>query len=36
MKDYLKTKYGGLPLVRVEERGAGARLPEKRFVFVEI
>ena len=36
VKDYLKAKYGSLPLVKVEEREPGARLPERRFVFVEI
>ena len=36
VKDYLKTKYGSLPLVKVEEKDPGARLPERRFVFVEI
>ncbi len=35
VKDYLKTKYGTLPLVKVEERDPMARLPERRFVFVE-
>jgi nucleotidyltransferase/DNA polymerase involved in DNA repair len=34
-KDYLRAKYGSLPLAKVEEADPHARLPERRFVFVE-
>ncbi len=36
IKGYLKTKYGRMPVVRVEECDKDARLPERRFVFVEV
>jgi hypothetical protein len=35
-KDYLKAKYGSVPIVRVSEADMQARLPERRFVFVEV
>ena len=35
VKDYLRAKYGSLPLVKVEETDPHSRLPERRFVFVE-
>jgi DNA polymerase IV len=36
IKGYLKAKYGRMPVVRVEECDRDARLPERRFVFVEV
>jgi DNA polymerase IV len=36
VKDYLTAKYSSLPLVRVREGDPNSRLPEKRFVFVEL
>jgi nucleotidyltransferase/DNA polymerase involved in DNA repair len=35
-KGYLKAKYGEIPVARIEEGDVNARLPEKRFIFVEV
>ena len=34
-KDYLKAKYGSTPMVKVREEDGNARLPERKFIFVE-
>lgn len=34
-KDYLRAKYGSLPIVKAREEDVNARLPERRFIFVE-
>jgi DNA polymerase IV len=34
-KEYLRAKYGNLPLMKVREADPNSRLPERRFVFVE-
>ncbi len=34
-KDYLRSKYGSMPVVKVREENVNTRLPERRFVFVE-
>jgi DNA polymerase IV len=36
IKGYLKARYGEIPLMRVAETDRNARLPERRFVFVEV